>query len=56
MTKLTKNQKETLRQLATAIEQTVSILKESFERSFQYTKERAYLNQATLLKQFAENN
>ncbi len=56
MSKLTKSQKETLRQLAIAIEQTVSMPKESFERAFQCTKEQAHMNQATLLKHFAETN
>ncbi len=56
MAKLNKSQKETLRQLAIAIEQTVSMSKESFESVFQCTKEQAHLNQATLLKHFAETN
>ena len=56
MAKLNKSQKETLRQLAIAIEMTVSMTKGEFERAFQCTQEQAHLNQATLLKHFAETN
>lgn len=56
MAQLTKKQKETLRQLAIAIEQTISWPEETFERAFECTKDQAHLNQATLLKHFAETN
>lgn len=57
MAKLNKSQKETLKQLAIAIEQTINWQEEkSFETAFQCTKKQAHLNQAKLLKHFAETN
>jgi len=56
MAKLNKSQKETLNQLAIAIEMTVSMPKADFERAFGCQKEQAHLNQATLLKHFAATN
>ena len=56
MAKLNKNQKETLNQLAMAIEQTVNWPEKDFEKAFQVTKKQAHLNQATLLKRFAATN
>ena len=56
MAKLNKSQKETLKTLAIAISQTVMASDADFERAFQTTKKQAHLNQAALLKHFAESN
>jgi len=44
MAKLNSNQKEQLKQLAVAIEQTVKWPEKNFVKTFQVTKEQAYLN------------